>query len=57
MCSNLITVLGSIDNITEVWGGRGDSYDHLMNMRIFTFVMNKIFIRAPVYVEFGYGPS
>ena len=51
VCSNLITMLESIDKIFKVcvWvrgGGEGRKtyYNHLMNMRIFTFVMNEIFI-------------
>ena len=38
---NMIIILGSIVNIM------GDLYDHLMSMRIFTLMMNKIFIGAP----------
>jgi hypothetical protein len=30
-------------------------YDHLMRMRFFTLIMNKIFIRAPKICEEGYG--
>ena len=36
---NMLTILGSIVNIIL-----GDLYDHLMSMRIFTLMMNKIFI-------------
>jgi hypothetical protein len=36
---NTIAVLGSIVNISE-----GDLYDRLMSTRIFTLIMNKIFI-------------
>ena len=35
---NMITILGSINNII------GWTYDHLMSMRMFTFIMNKIYI-------------
>ena len=35
---NMITILGSMVNVT-----RG-TYDHLMSMRLFTLIMNKIFI-------------
>ena len=39
---NIITVLDSITNIV----GR-DLYDHFIITRIYTFIMNKIFLRAP----------
>ena len=39
---NMLTFLGSIVNIID-----GDLYDHLyMSMKIFTLIMDKIFIRA-----------
>ena len=38
---NLITILGSMVNISL---GEGELYDHLMSRRIFTLIMNKIFI-------------
>ena len=37
----MITILGAIVNITI-----GHLHDHLMNMRIFTLIMGKIFIWA-----------
>ena len=36
---NMLTILGLMVNMT-----RGDLYDHLMSTRIFTLIMNKIFI-------------
>ena len=41
----MITILGSIVNIV------GGVYDHLMSMRIFTLVMNEIFIRAVKFLR------
>ena len=38
---NKIIILNSIVNTIE-----GDPYDHLMSMRIFTLIMNKIIISA-----------
>ena len=40
---NMITSLGSIVNIFGREGG-GDLYDHLVSTRIFTLIMDKIFI-------------
>ena len=40
---NMVIIVGSIVNMI----GRGDLYDHLMSSRVFTFIMNTIFIRAP----------
>jgi hypothetical protein len=39
---NILTILASIINIV----GR-DLYGHFIIARIFTFIMNKIFLRAP----------
>jgi hypothetical protein len=36
---NMLTILGSMVNTTG-----GDLYDRLMSMRIFTLIINKIFI-------------
>jgi hypothetical protein len=41
----MITILGSIINNIG-----GDLYDHLMNTRIFTLIMNKKFIQAPKFM-------
>ena len=38
---NMITILGAIVNITG-----GHLHDHLMNMRIFTLIMGKIYMWA-----------
>ena len=38
----LVTILDSVVNIIGT-----TYYDHLLRMRIFTLIMNKIFIRAP----------
>ena len=32
-------------------GGRGDLYDHLMGMGIFTLILNEMFIRAPKFMR------
>ena len=37
----MIIILGSI--VMNIIGGAGDVCDHLMNTRIFTLIMNKIF--------------
>ena len=42
MLKNKIINLGSSVNI--IWE---DIYGHMMSMRIFTLIMNKIFIRVP----------
>ena len=48
---NMITVRGSIAHIIE-----GNPYDHLMSMKIFTLIMNKIFfINSANYEKNGYG--
>ena len=46
----MILILGTIVNIN--WRGM---HDHLMSMRFFTLIMNKIFIRALKSMESGYG--
>ena len=42
--NNISTILSSIIYITK-WG----LYDHLMSKRIFTLLMDKIFIQAPMF--------
>ena len=41
---NMIIVLDSTCNITVGCGGGGGLYDHLMNTKIFTFMIDKIFL-------------
>ena len=40
---NRLTIL---DSIVDIFVEGGSLYDHLMGTRIFTLIMNKIFIRA-----------
>ena len=46
---NLSTMLGSIVNIIYLFGG--GLYDHWMRKRIFTLIMNNIFVWAPKIVR------
>ena len=36
-------------------GGGGELYDHFMNTRISTFIMNGIYKSYKIYEESGYG--
>jgi hypothetical protein len=42
----MIIIVDSIVNIIRGWGG-GGLFTHSMNMRIFTLILRKIFIRVP----------
>ena len=44
---NMVTILGSIVNMI---GRGGDLYYCFTSSRIFTLIMNKIFIRAPIFM-------
>ena len=57
MCSNYQSSPNSQHNCVCVGGGAaGQLYNHLMSTRIFTLIMNKLFILSSEnYEEIGYG--